>query len=300
MSVDSRYEAPIHALRAFAVGGDCKELAEWIRGTLGRDPVVLETPDGSTLRLELYFSVPDEALLVKSVLERRPDVDAVEYCCLKPRAWELAYRKKFRRRLIRGRLEICPVWEADAPEGKRPRVLIDPGLSFGTGEHFTTTFCLEMMDEVWLKSRPASFLDAGAGSGLLAIAAAKMGCPRVVAVEADGDVVPYTRQNAVLNGVESGLKIMCQDIREGLPDGPFEVTCANLYGGLLLECAGTLIRSTSRWLILSGIREDELDCVQARLEALGGKTLARRGDGEWGGLVVCTADYGNGKDSTNE
>jgi ribosomal protein L11 methyltransferase len=286
MMVESRYEAPIHTLQITVPHREAEMLESWIREALRLEPVAIRKPGGSEIRLEIYFEDPSEALLARSVLMDRSGVDSVEHRCLEPRAWEMVYRDNFHRHPVGTQLEICPVWESDAPRGARTRILIDPGLSFGTGEHFTTTFCLEMIDEVWLNSPPASFLDVGTGSGLLSIAAAKLGCPRVVAVEVDADVLPYTRRNAALNGVEDRLEIICQDIRNEVATGPFDVVCANLYGGLLLECAEALLRLSAHRLILSGIRNCESGPVEGKFKNLGGTIVTRKDDGEWCGLLI--------------
>ena len=289
MTVESKYEAPIHALRITVPNRDAETLVIWIREALLRESVAVQEPDGLETRLELYFEDPSEALLARSVLMDRSGVVSAEYLCLESRAWEMVYRENFHRHPVGTQLEICPVWEADAPEGARTRILIDPGLSFGTGEHFTTTFCLEMIDQIWLNSPPASFLDVGTGSGLLSIVASKLGCPRVVAIEVDADVLPYTRRNAALNGVEDRVNMICQDIRDEMTAGPFDMVCANLYGGLLLECAESLLRRSAGRLILSGIRTDESGPVEQRFRDLGGDIVTRKDDGEWCGLMIRSA-----------
>jgi len=294
MTAESGYEAPIHALQIAAPTRHAADLEDWIRAALGLDAVVLQKPDGTETRLEIYFQDLSEALLARSVVMDRSGVESVIYRCVEPRAWEMAYRENFHRHPVGSQLEICPIWEADAPGGRRTRILIDPGLSFGTGEHFTTTFCLEMIDEVWLNSPPASFLDVGTGSGLLSIAVSKLGCSRIVAMEVDADVLPYTRRNAALNGVEDRLEIICQDIRDGMDAGPFDVVCANLYGGLLIECGESLVRACADRLIVSGIRSDESGSVEERFKALGGDVMIRKDDGEWCGFMIRCASRKQG------
>jgi ribosomal protein L11 methyltransferase len=139
---------------------------------------------------------------------------------------------------------------------------------------------------LWQASTPSSFLDVGAGSGILAIAAAKLGCGRVVALEADPAVIPYARRNVGLNGVEDAVDLRCATLGVDDVDGSCEVVCANLTGGTLLDCVGELARAAERVLVLSGIREGEADAVAAAFEQAGWRERCRDGDGEWAGLKM--------------
>jgi ribosomal protein L11 methyltransferase len=163
---------------------------------------------------------------------------------------------------------------------------MDPGLSFGTGDHFTTRFCLELLDQLCQKIAPKSLLDVGTGSGLLAIAAARLGCPRVLAVDNDPQAIAHAKENVEMNSVDSQVELRVMDITDGFPPAPFDVVCANLYGQLIMEAAPTLAHCATRRLILSGMREAELDPVAEALILLGAREIVRDGDGQWGGLML--------------
>jgi ribosomal protein L11 methyltransferase len=165
-------------------------------------------------------------------------------------------------------------------------VVINPGLSFGTGDHFTTRFCLEMIDSLSLPQAPASFLDVGTGSGILAIAAARLGARRVVATDNDERALEHARANAKLNGMSKRIRWVVSDITaDALPTGGFDIVCANLYGTLLAGVAPALVRAAKKRLILSGIREQETDMVSDAFIEAGARETVRDGNGEWSGLV---------------
>jgi ribosomal protein L11 methyltransferase len=115
--------------------------------------------------------------------------------------WEERWRK-FHRPVRVGRLWIGPPWESPPPEALA--VVIDPGRAFGTGGHPTTTLCLEHL----LELEPASLLDVGCGSGVVAIAAARLGFAPVVAVDHDPVAVETSRRNAEVNGVEIDARLV--------------------------------------------------------------------------------------------
>ena len=290
------YEAPIHVLTLEVERTAAAAAAERLEALWGRAPVELDRPGHPRVWLELYFSGDVEALLARGVAAGLPGVVATACRCTDGRAWEAAFRRSFRMHEVGERLRIVPVWERDrVPDDGRVSVWVNPGLSFGTGEHFTTAFCLEMMDRLWLKSRPSSFLDLGAGSGILSAAAARLGCDRIVAVEYDEGVLPYLEENLRLNEVASQVEVLGLDIVSDVPPGTFEVVCANLYGGLLMQCAPRIAGLAERRLVLSGVRSFETDGVAEVFQALGARETCRDDDGEWGGLVFAMDGPGEGR-----
>lgn len=283
------YQAPVHVL-TLEVGRDAAgETAAALAALWGQAPVEVDRPGHPRVWLELYFASEVEALLARDAAAGLPAVAATACRRTDARDWEAAFRRSFRMHDVGHRLRICPVWERDrATDDGRATIWVDPGMSFGTGEHFTTAFCLEIMDGLWLKSRPSSFLDVGSGSGILAIAAARLGCDRIVAVEYDEGVLPYLEANLRLNEVASLVEVSGMDITTASPPGTFEVVCANLYGGLLMQCARRLAELAERRLVLSGIRSFEMDGVADLFCGQGAREVCRDEDGEWGGLVFAT------------
>jgi ribosomal protein L11 methyltransferase len=158
-------------------------------------------------------------------------------------------------------------------------VAIDPARAFGTGAHATTRLCLELLiEEEADRAERGPFADLGAGSGVLAIAAAKLGWSPVVAVDHEAAAVEATRANAAANGVE--LEARRVDLRREAPPAA-ATTVANLAGPLLRELAPRLADPLPRTLIVSGVLAGDADGVADAFAARGLAETARRADGDW-------------------
>jgi ribosomal protein L11 methyltransferase len=177
-------------------------------------------------------------------------------------------------------LRVRPPWERPLEEGVD--VVIDPGQAFGTGAHHTTRLCLELM----LGLHPGGALaDWGCGSGVLAIAAARLGWDPVLACDSDPAAVEATRANADANGA-SGVAVTRVDLRrEPGPWAPLVV--ANLVRPLLLEVAALMTRPPGR-LIVSGLLREEVAEVAAAFAGHGLREAGRRDGGEWTALLLAT------------
>lgn len=261
-------------------------VAEWAARATGVDPVTLTKPRDSRAWIDLYFADARAAAAWSRAAASRHGVAAVAIRVCRPRDWQRAWRSQFPPVTIEGCLRIVPTWLArrPAPRGLR-EIRIDPGLSFGTGRHFTTRFCLERIAAACLgPARPRSMLDIGCGNGVLSIAAARLGVQRIVATDNDADAVGQTRSNARCNRVGPRIRAVAGDALGGLPPGVFDLVAANLYGHLLLQIARPLARAARRRLVVSGVREEEADAVAEALVAEGLEETVRDGDGEWCGM----------------
>ncbi len=180
---------------------------------------------------------------------------------------------------VGGRLHVRPPW-SPPPARDVLDVVIDPAQAFGTGAHATTRLCLELM----LELEPAGpFVDLGCGSGVLAIAAAKLGWGPVVAVDFDPLSVEATRVNARANGVE--VEAWKADLRrEETRSAP--TVAANLLRPLLLAYAERLAGPEPRRLIASGLLREEADEVAAAFAPHGLAERARNESGEWAALLL--------------
>jgi len=174
------------------------------------------------------------------------------------------------------RLRVRPPWEAPAPHGID--LVIDPGQAFGTGAHHTTRLCLELL----LELEPGGALaDWGCGTGVLAIAAARLGWDPVLACDWEAASVAATRENAAVNGVPELAVERC-DLRRA--EGPWAPTVvANLVRPLLLDVAGLMTRPP-RTLIASGLLREEAGEVAAAFARHGLRETDRRSGGEWSAL----------------
>ena len=158
---------------------------------------------------------------------------------------------------IGARLRIAPSWHGAATDG-RIDIVLDPGLAFGTGSHPTTRLCLQ-----WLESQPLSgcrVIDYGCGSGILAIAAARLGAAEVVGVDIDPQALLSTRSNALNNRVS----ILVQGTDAPAP-APADVVVANILSSPLKLLAPVLTRlvTPGGWLVLSGVLERQIEEVSA-------------------------------------
>jgi ribosomal protein L11 methyltransferase len=183
---------------------------------------------------------------------------------------------------IAGRLRVRAPWHSADPE--REEIVIEPGQAFGTGAHPTTRLCLELLARLERAGAAGGpLLDLGTGSGVLAIAAAKLGYDPVEAVDHEQESVDAARANALANGVAIGVRRL--DLRsDPLPSAP--TITANLLAPLLLELADA-IGEPPAVLIASGLLLDQGDEVAARFaQRHGMREEARREQGEWVALLL--------------
>ena len=181
--------------------------------------------------------------------------------------------------LVGGRLYVRPPWEQAAVRPGVTEVVIDPGRAFGTGTHPTTRMCLELMLSL---DAGSSFADLGCGSGVLAIAAAKLGHSPVAAFDSDAAAIESTRANARDNGVVLD-RVERWDLRHEAPP-PARTVVANLMRPLLLQLAPRLIQPDA--LIVSGLLDDEADEVAAAFAPL--RQTRRLTDKGWAALLLLT------------
>lgn len=204
---------------------------------------------------------------------------------LRRQDWAEAWKRHFKPLLIGDKLWVGPSWSRDRPRRKRVEVVLDPGLSFGTGQHPTTAFCL---GEVVRSRRPGlnqSLLDIGTGSGILAIAAAKLGYRMIDALDLDPDSIRIARANARFNKVDATVRFRRQDLAT-LPlhsKRPYSVVCANLMAELLQAQKSRILARLhpEGVLVLAGILRSEFAVVQRVYEADGLRLVRSRARREW-------------------
>jgi len=185
--------------------------------------------------------------------------------------------------IVGGRLHVRAPWHPPGPPGAHD-VVIDPGQAFGTGAHATTRMCLELLLELEPEGRPV--VDLGCGSGVLAIAAAKLGLGPVLGVDHDPLAIEATAHNAAANGVE--LAVRPYDLMRDGPAPAAPVVLANLLGPLLRRLAEVGFDpggEPPRALIASGLLAAEAGDIAAAFARRGLHERTRRTDGEWAALL---------------
>jgi ribosomal protein L11 methyltransferase len=199
--------------------------------------------------------------------------------------WAESWKRHFKTIEIGQALLVKPTWIKHPPRKNQAVVLLDPGLSFGTGQHATTSFCLREIVRCHKIKTAQSFLDIGTGSGILAIAAGKLGYQPVVALDFDPGAVRVAKANAQLNRLGRKLKIRQDDVSK-LPVRPaqkYDLICANLISNLLIAERRRIVAQLSQGgiLVLAGILNPEFGQVQTAFEDLGLKLIASKGEKEW-------------------
>lgn len=179
---------------------------------------------------------------------------------------------------------VKPAWKEYRAAISDCVIEVDPGLSFGTGEHFTTQSCLKLIDERQAILRWGSFFDAGCGSGILSVAAAKLGFKPVMAIDNDPLAVRAARGNFERNEVAGKIVCRCGDLLAFKPSRKYSVVAANLFSNVLIrsaeKLAGLLEKKADACLILSGILESQYAGVAAEFRRVGlleTKTIRGRG-----------------------
>jgi ribosomal protein L11 methyltransferase len=199
-------------------------------------------------------------------------VTGVTVAALSDERWADAWRAHFRPVAVGRRLLVSPPWEVTDPEraGGRQVLLIEPGRAFGTGSHESTRGCLELLERALEYGVVPRALDVGCGSGILAIAAARLGVSRVDAIDVDPDAVGATEENARLNAVADRVHASVADVaRWAGPPAP--LVLANLLGAAHLTLAPTLTELTTPGgtLIAGGLLVPEVPAVAGAFVAAG-------------------------------
>jgi ribosomal protein L11 methyltransferase len=201
--------------------------------------------------------------------------------------WMEAWKQHYKPILIGQRLLILPAW-LESPEPKRIPIKIDPGMAFGTGTHPTTQLCLELMEVSTDHCPLTHVIDVGCGSGILSIAALKLGANKVLGVDIDIESVKNSRENADTNGIGEELLLGQGSVTEVLAGQfPFKtapLVVANILGPILIRLfdAGLadLVESNGE-IILSGILDHQAESVIAAGQAKGLKRSDQRQIGDW-------------------
>lgn len=217
-------------------------------------------------------------------LEAAPGAGKVEIGSTEiPDDWADRWRDFHEPITIGGRLVVRPSWLESGADGGI-ELVIDPGRAFGTGAHATTHLCLEALLE--LEGAGGPFADWGTGSGVLAIAAAKLGFEPVLACDHERAAIEAAEENARANDVE--LRLSRVNLREADPP-PAPTASANMTAPVLLEVARRLTAGgiePPRTLIASGLLAPELDTVSAAFAEAGLSERERRARGEWHALLM--------------
>lgn len=237
-----------------------------------------------------WFEEPNDSAAfvaeLRETLIRETYLDRIhlEHAWQEHEEWAETWKRGLVSRRVTDRIVIHPSW-IEPPNVSEAGIVIelDPGMAFGTAEHGTTRGCLRLLDG--LVQPGDRLLDIGAGSGILAIAAARLGAASVVAVEADSLACEAMRENVLRNGVHEQIEIVEGfATTENIADrGPVSGIVANIEAGLLAPlfdgCTSAL--PAGSWMIVSGILDHEWAGVEGSVVARGFSVQTVDADGEW-------------------
>ena len=203
-------------------------------------------------------------------------------------AWTDAWKAHYVTQRI-GRVVIVPSWLAEELRDGEVAIRMDPGMAFGTGLHPTTRGCLELLQAIG--PMPPRLLDVGCGSGILALAALRLGAAAAVACDTDALAVAATRANAAANGLGDRVTVWQGTLPAAPAAEPYRLVVANLVASVLVELSARLAVHTAPGgtLLASGIIEGRAAEVREAFAAAGLSIAAERHDGEWISLHAARA-----------
>ncbi|CAE6919676.1 Methylates ribosomal protein L11 [Vibrio sp. B1FLJ16] len=215
---------------------------------------------GDTDILALYDAEADTSFIIDQIKASSMLADDFAYKVeqLEDKDWEREWMENFHPMKFGERLWICPSWR-DIPEPDAVNVMLDPGLAFGTGTHPTTALCLEWLEGLDLTGK--TVIDFGCGSGILAIAAIKLGAEKVIGIDIDPQALQASRDNAERNGVTDQLEVY---LPQNQPEGLIaDVVVANILAGPLRELAPVIkgLVKPNGDLAMSGVLDTQAEDV---------------------------------------
>lgn len=207
----------------------------------------------------LYDAQEDIGHVIKTILKTFAAQTHIEYVVdqLEDKDWEREWMENFHPMQFGQRLWICPSWR-DVPDPNAVNIMLDPGLAFGTGTHPTTALCLQWLDQANIAGK--TVVDFGCGSGILAIAALKLGAAKVIGIDIDPQALQASQDNALRNNVADKLSLY---LPEDQPDTAADVVIANVLAAPLKELSDTVsgLCAKQGYLVMSGILAEQAESV---------------------------------------
>lgn len=215
---------------------------------------------GDTDVVALYEADMDTSLILQQIKASNMLAEGFAHKVeqVEDKDWEREWMDNFHPMQFGRRLWICPSWR-EVPDPQAVNVMLDPGLAFGTGTHPTTALCLEWLDNLDLSGK--TVIDFGCGSGILAIAATKLGAAKVIGIDIDPQALLASKDNAARNGVEDQIEVyLPKDQPEGLVA---DVVVANILAGPLRELSPIIkgLLKPGGQLAMSGILDTQAESV---------------------------------------
>jgi ribosomal protein L11 methyltransferase len=248
----------------------------------GLEAFFVHSRDDAALRKDVRLFLGEIGRLSSTIGKPR-----LEWKIIKAENWQHSWKRFIKPRRVGESFWVTPPW-IEAPKFRRRQVItIEPGMAFGTGTHATTRGCMEFLEVVADRLENGEFtaLDVGTGSGILAIALAKLGARTIWAVDNDAVALTVARENLRVNGMAERVHLSASPLSR--IKQTFAVVVANLTAETILELAGALEKKVARngYLILSGILPTKSGAI-ARHFAVKFKTVKRKRAHEWATLLL--------------
>jgi len=285
-------------------GLDCKGVAiEDPEDILGREqgPLTWDFADINVLEhkgkfavVKGYFSEEDNIdEIIAYINEKVEEIKAlgidvgegkVEFEKMYEEDWANNWKKYYKPSKVGEKIVVKPIWEEYEAKDEELVVELDPGMAFGTGEHETTRMCIQALEKYVQKD--STVFDVGCGSGILAIAAAKLGAKLAVGVDLDPVAVESAKENVGFNNIDN-IEILHGNLIEVI-DGKADIVVANIIAEIiciLTEDVSRVIKPNG-YFITSGIIHDRVEMVTNKLEECGFEVVKVNKDGEWNCIIA--------------
>jgi len=278
-----RVEAAADALRA-ATGSDVSIEAPFVQADLESDAIIVAA---APRLVRAYVAAANAGVLESGVADALAAAGVRAAPCWSPVSeedWAESWKRYFDVERYGERIVVVPSWRDYVERAGDLVITLDPGMAFGTGQHETTRMCIEALERVVAPGM--NVLDAGCGSGILSLVAARLGARHVLALDIDENCVRVAAENARTNGLSDAISARRGDVAAlGETDAGtgFDVIVANIAASVIIGSAGDLVRrlAPGGWLIVSGvIGERESETCRA-LEAAGARIERVRSTGDW-------------------
>jgi ribosomal protein L11 methyltransferase len=229
------------------------------------EPGVGETPLWNLTRITgLYPADADMTSVLEKIPEHLLKASNARVEILEDKDWEREWMQHYQPMQLGERLWVCPSW-LEPPDPDAVNLMLDPGLAFGTGTHPTTALCLAQLDSLSLRDQ--TIVDYGCGSGILAVAALKLGAALALCVDNDPQALAACRDNATRNSIapQQLTVVLPQDVDQKYWAQKAELVIANILAGPLIELSETLINflQPGGTLLLSGLLQNQAEALCA-------------------------------------